>query len=124
MTNKVFSTPYHLWYLPLLVVYPYRNWRERAFFFSIAAIFLGVATSPIPSIEVVKGLFLDTSLPIFTQIPATILLLWGVTRLQTIEPATIEFSRTKVVEVQEVNSTKATLPKKKRVKRKPTRKTK
>lgn len=87
LTNKVFSTPYHLWYLPLLVVFPYRNWKERAFFFVTGAIFLGVATSPIPSIEVIKGLFLDTSLPIFTQIPATLLLFWAITRLDTQEVA-------------------------------------
>jgi len=83
LTNKVFSTPYHLWYLPLLVVFPYKNWKERSFFYVITAIFLGVATSPIPSIEIVKGLFLDASLPVFSQIPATILLLWGITKLNT-----------------------------------------
>lgn len=83
LTNKVFSTPYHLWYLPLLVIYPYRNWKERLSIFGVTAIFLGVATSPIPSIEVVKGLFLDTSLPVFTQIPATLFLFWMMTRLNT-----------------------------------------
>jgi len=83
LTNKVFSTPYHLWYLPLLIIFPYRHWKERAFFYSLTAIFLGVATSPIPSIEIIKGIFLDTSLPVFTQIPATLLLFWGVTRLNT-----------------------------------------
>lgn len=86
LTNKVFSTPYHLWYLPLLVVFPYKNWRQRGFFYAVTAIFLGVATTRIPSVEVVKGLFLDTSLPIFTQIPATLLLLWGATKLETVQP--------------------------------------
>jgi len=94
LTNKVFSTPYPLWYLPLLVVFPYKNWKERGFFYVVAAIFLGVATSPIPSIEVIKGLFLDTSLPVFTQIPATLLLLWGITRLNTQEVAEPAFTNT------------------------------
>ncbi|MBW7955683.1 hypothetical protein H3C66_03025 [Patescibacteria group bacterium] len=87
MTNKVFSTPYHLWYLPLLVVYPYRSWKERTFFYVIVAVFLGVATSRIPSIEVVKGIFLDANLPVVTQIPATLLLLWATCRLKTDQPA-------------------------------------
>lgn len=87
LTNKVFSTPYHLWYLPLLIVYPYRHWKERAFFFGLSAVFLSVATTRIPSIEVIKGLFLDTSLPIFTQIPATLLLVWGAWRLKTDQPS-------------------------------------
>jgi len=83
ITNKVFSTPYHLWYLPLLTVYPYKNNKERAFFFSVATIFLAVATSPIPSIEVFKGFFLDSFLPILTGVPAIILLLWGTIQLKT-----------------------------------------
>ena len=82
LTNKVFSTPYHLWYLPLLTVFPYHNWKERAFFFTTAAVFLSVAMTPLPAIEVFNGFFINTSLPVLTQIPATLLLFVGAYRLR------------------------------------------
>lgn len=81
LTNKVFSTPYHLWYVPLLAVYPYRSMRERLFFFVTSGVYLAVATSPLPSIEVFTGVFINTSLPVLTQIPATLLLFVGAYRL-------------------------------------------
>lgn len=87
LTNKVFSTPYHLWYLPLLVVYPYKSWKERAFFFITSAVFLSVATTRIPSWQIAPGFFLDASLPVIAQIPATILLFWGTLKLRTLQPA-------------------------------------
>jgi hypothetical protein len=85
LANKVFSTPYHLWYVPFIVIYPYRSWKERAFFFITSGIFLSVATSPIPSVEVFKGIFLDATLPVVTQVPATVLLLIGAYRLKVEE---------------------------------------
>lgn len=81
LTNKVFSTPYHLWYVPLLAVYPYRSMRERLYFFVTSGVYLTVAMSPLPSIEVFKGFFINTSLPVVTQIPATLLLFVGAYRL-------------------------------------------
>lgn len=79
-TNKVFSTPYHLWYLPLLVIYPYRHQKERLWFFFWAAIFAGVATTRIPSVQV-GPFFLDAALPVFAQVPACLILLISVCRL-------------------------------------------
>lgn len=89
-TNKVFSTPYHLWYLPLLVVYPYKSQGQRLWFFFWAAIFAGVATSRIPSVQV-GPFFLDAALPVFAQVPACLILLASVCRLAVPEfgaPAT------------------------------------
>lgn len=74
VTNKVFSTPYHLWYLALIAVYPYQSWRQRWFFFITSAIFLGVATTPFPQV-MIGYTDLVTVVSVVTQPLASILLL-------------------------------------------------
>jgi hypothetical protein len=80
-TNKVFSTPYHLWYLALVAVYPFTTWKERLYFFFCAGIYAGVATTPIPNIEIAGAQF-STWMPVLLQIPTSILLLIGSYRLK------------------------------------------
>jgi hypothetical protein len=74
VTNKVFSTPYHLWYLGLVAIFPYKNWRERLSFFVAAALFAGVATTRIPNTDI-GPTNLSTLLPVLIQIPASWFLL-------------------------------------------------
>jgi hypothetical protein len=81
MANKVFSTNYHLWYVPLLAIYPFRTQSERLKIFALAALFLGVATSPIPKLQIGSST-LDMLLPIFLQLPAGLALSYFVFRLQ------------------------------------------
>jgi hypothetical protein len=66
--NKVFSTQYHLWYLPLIAVYPYSSQKQRFTFFILTAIFVGVATTRIPPLTV-GATDWSTLIPILTQIP-------------------------------------------------------
>ncbi len=72
--NKVFSTQYHLWYIPLIAVYPYTNQKQRALMFGLAALYLGVATTKIPQIQLGSTDW-ATLIPVLTQIPAGVLLL-------------------------------------------------
>lgn len=88
LTNKVFSTPYHLWYLPLLTVYPYRSMRQRVLVLGAAMAYVGAATTAWPAWEVWPGFFLDSSLPIVTQVPLTLFLAWQVIRLPISHQAT------------------------------------
>jgi hypothetical protein len=45
LTTKVFSSPFHLWYVPLLTMYPYRNLKEQLTMFGLALWMLMLDTS-------------------------------------------------------------------------------
>jgi hypothetical protein len=51
-TAKVLSTPFLLWHIPLLALYPYRNWRQQLRFLIPSALIILLSMTPIPDLPV------------------------------------------------------------------------
>jgi len=46
LTTKTFSSPFHIWYIPLLAIYPFTTQRSRIAVFLGALLMLGLDTTP------------------------------------------------------------------------------
>jgi hypothetical protein len=45
-TAKIFSQPFHLWYVPLIVLFPFKNLKQQFLIMALALILLVVDTTP------------------------------------------------------------------------------
>ena len=45
LTGKTFSSPFHIWYIPLLTLFPYKNLKQQWFAYVSALLMLGMDTS-------------------------------------------------------------------------------
>lgn len=46
LTGKTFSSPFHIWYVPLLTVYPFRYFSKQMFSYVMALLMIGLDTTP------------------------------------------------------------------------------
>jgi len=46
LTGKTFSSPFHIWYVPLLTVYPFRHFSKQMFSYVMALLMIGLDTTP------------------------------------------------------------------------------
>lgn len=46
LTGKTFSSPFHIWYVPLLTLYPFRSTKTQIFAYLLALLMLGLDTTP------------------------------------------------------------------------------
>lgn len=46
LTGKTFSSPFHIWYIPLLTLYPFRSFQKQLGIFALAMLMLGLDTTP------------------------------------------------------------------------------
>ncbi len=77
LTTKTFSSPFHLWYVPLLTIYPFRSLKKRWFAYFFALLMLGLDTSPylkVPNTVVLYPITLPHLRDMFRFIPMFILL--------------------------------------------------
>ncbi len=77
LTSKTFSSPFHIWYVPLITVYPYSLVRKRVITYALALIMLLLDTSPylkVPNIIAFSYISLPHLRDAFRFIPMFILL--------------------------------------------------
>jgi hypothetical protein len=70
LTAKTFSQPFHIWYMPLIVIYPYKTSRMRWFAFGLATLMILMDMTPYLEGPSKYGLIRD----VFRFIPMGILL--------------------------------------------------
>lgn len=46
LTSKIFSRPFHLWYVPLIAIYPFKNWKIQVTYIIGAVVMLALDTTP------------------------------------------------------------------------------
>lgn len=72
LTGKTFSSPFHIWYVPLLALYPYNSTRSQLFSYALALLMLGLDTTPylkVPNVSVAGPLLLTNIRDAFRFIP-------------------------------------------------------
>jgi len=47
LTGKIFSNPFHIWYVPLITILPFKDTRKQLLFMSMAVIMLLLDTTPL-----------------------------------------------------------------------------
>ncbi|MBI5151225.1 MAG: hypothetical protein HZA34_01495 [Candidatus Pacebacteria bacterium] len=59
LTGKTFSSPFHIWYIPLLTLYPFRSFQRQFVIFALAMLMLGLDTTPYLAVpkDVFLGMF-------------------------------------------------------------------
>jgi hypothetical protein len=46
LTGKIFSNPFHIWYVPLIAIFPFKNVKKQLFFISMVVLMLLLDTTP------------------------------------------------------------------------------
>ncbi len=61
LVGKTFSSPFHIWYLPLMVVYPFSSFSQQLLSYSAVLLMLGLDTTPF--IQVPKDIIAFANIP-------------------------------------------------------------
>lgn len=88
LTTKTFSSPFHLWYVPLLMLYPFRSLRQQLTMYGLALVMLLLDTTPLVKVPNVPA-FLSITLPhirdAFRFLPMFVFVWWALAEVGLIK---------------------------------------